>query len=327
MFEAVQPDFQAVACTDAIKGLLSLPPTVLNHVSKKISDFNRLRDDEIDEIETRRLISELAFVYFLMPIAIRRGHVIFRGRSFESRSLLSTVQEFYAPSADLAVVQRANGHGETVFYGGSSDETVFSEVGATAGKFINIAALGVRQDCEITAFTIGEMDHYRRWRRNRFLPSGLELSTQETLSKLHPDVSLAIQLVDAFLADRFSRPGKEAYRVTNLIASEFLRSQSIDAIIYPSVALPGGTNYAIKDEVSRARLEVKACAAVEILNDYGYGSYRGRRYGVAKISAEIDSIPWVSMDAPQHVVQKFASDLSSDPDPVLAWLKPRGADS
>jgi len=115
MLGAVQPDFEAVACTDALRGLLSLPPTVLNHVSKRISDFNRLRDDEIDEIETRQLISELAFVYFLIPIAIRSGHVIFRGRSFESSRLLSTVQEFYAPAAELAVVQRVNGHGESVF--------------------------------------------------------------------------------------------------------------------------------------------------------------------------------------------------------------------
>ena len=132
-------------------------------------------------------------------------------------------------------------------------------------------------------------------------------------------------MVDAFLADRFSRPGKDAYRVTNLIAREFLRSKSIDAIIYPSVAHPGGTNYAIKADVSRERLEARACVAVEILNDYGYGSYRGGRYGIAKIRPGISEIPWVTPQDHPDVIQKLKLETKKDPDPIIAWMMRPGS--
>lgn len=123
----------------------------------------------------------------------------------------------------------------------------------SAGSSINIAAFTVKPGSNISAQVIGELDQYRRWRRrNRTLPAGLEDHAQNILAEFHPDAALAILLVDAFLADWFNRPRKEAYRITNLIAREFLWSQSIDAIIYPSVAHPGGTDYAIKAKVSRS---------------------------------------------------------------------------
>jgi hypothetical protein len=325
VFGIDQPAFEAMARSEAIKNLKSLPPDVLDHVAEEIRIFNSRPDEGIDEAEAHRLITELTFVYFLLPVSIRNGHQIFRGRLVDSGKLLPVVGEFGPPPTDKTGVGRANGAGDPLFYGGSSDETVFAEIRATAGSSINIAAFTVKPGSNITAHAIGEIDHYRRWRRNRFLPAGLEEHTQNILAELHPDVALAVQLVDAFLADRFSRPGKETYRVTNLIAREFLRSHSLDAIIYPSVAHPGGTNYAIKANVSQERLEARAGVAVEILNDYGYGSFRGGRYGLAKLHPGASEIPWVTPQDHPEVIKKLKLETEKDPDPIIAWMMRPGS--
>lgn len=320
-FGVNQPRFEAIPRSDALKELKSLSPAVLSHVAEKIKKFNSLTTNGIDEVYARQLIAELGFVYFLMPITIQSGHVIFRGRTVEPKSLLATVDEFYAPQAQHAKAQRASGIGESVFYGADKDETVLAEIRAKTGQSINIAAFSVKVGCEITAHTIGEIDHYRRWRRSRFLPPDVAQHAEQVLAELHPNVALAIQLVDAFLADHFSRSGEEAYRVTNLIAREFFSAQSIDAIVYPSVAFTGGTNYAIKNAVSKEKLEVKASTAIEILDDYGYGSYRGGRFGLAKIDSGNDSIPWVTPEGPPHKLQNLVSATNGDPGPIQAWLR------
>lgn len=325
MFGIDQPAFEAMARSEAIKNLRSLPPDVLDHVAEQIRVFNSRPDDDIDEAEAHRLITELTFVYFLLPVSISNGHQIFRGRPVDSGKLLPVVGEFGPPPAAKTGVGRANGAGDPLFYGGSSDETVFAETRATAGSSINIAAFTVKPGSEITAHIIGEVDHYRRWQRNRFLPAGLEEHTQKILTEFHPNVALAIQLVDAFLADRFSRPGTGAYRITNLIAREFLGSQSIDAIIYPSVAHPGGMNYAIKAKVSQERLEARACVAVKILNEYGYGSYRGGRYGIAKIRTGTSEISWATPQDPPDVIQKLKLETTKDPDPITTWMMRPGS--
>lgn len=325
MFVIDQPAFAAMARSDAITSLKSLPPDVLDHVAEQIREFNSRSDGDIDEAEAHRLITELTYVYFLLPVSISNGHTIFRGRPVDPGSLLPVVSEFGPLPTHKSGVGRANGSGDPLFYGGSSDETVFAEIRATSGNSINVAAFTVKPGSNITAHVIGELDHYRRWRRNRFLPAGLEDHAQNILAELHPDVALAVQLVDAFLADRFSRPGKEAYRVTNLIAREFLRSQSIDAIIYPSVAHPGGTNYAIKADISRERLEARACVAVEILNDYGYGSYRGGRYGLATLRPETSEILWITPQDHPDVIQKLKLETEKDPDPIIAWMMRPGS--
>lgn len=314
-----------MACREALQNLKSLSPDVLDRVAEQIRDFNSRSDEDIDQAEAHRIITELTFVYFLLPVSISNGHTIFRGRPVAPGSLLPIVEEFGPPPTHKAGVGRANTAGDPLFYGGSSDETVFAEIRTTAGTSINIAALTVKPGSNITAHVIGELDHYRRWQRNRFLPAGLEDHAQNILAELHPDVALAVQLVDAFLADRFSRPGKEAYRVTNLIAREFLRSKSIDAIIYPSVAHPGGMNYAIKANVSRERLEARACVAVEMLNDYGYGSYRGGRYGIAKIHPGISEISWVTSQDNPDVTQKLKLETEKDPDPITTWMMRPGS--
>lgn len=319
------PTFEAKERAKAIAELQQLPPSVLPYCSDLINQFNSKKDNEIDEQAARELISELTYCYFLLPISIRQEHTIFRGRPVEAGTRVPNVAELGPPPAQVATTGRANGHGESIFYGGSSDETVFSELQLAAGHAVNIAAFSVKPMQEITAYVIGEMDHLRRWGRPRFLPAGLEVHSQEILSSLHPDVALAIQLVDAFFADRFSRKGKEAYRVTNLIAREFLQSQTIDAIVFPSVAHPGGFNYAIKSQVSTERLQVRACVAVEILKNYGYGSYLGGRYGLAKVSPADTTVHWITPEHDPKMIQQFKEEMQKDPDPITAWMMGSGS--
>lgn len=312
--------FRPIKRQEAIKNLQQLPPSILEHISEKIKSFNSKPLSEIAEIEIQELISELTYVYFMIPVTLKAGHVIFRGRQVDTDQLLPTVNEFYAPCPEKAKVQRANMNGESIFYGANSEETVFAEVRAKANSCVNMAAFSVKVDFEITAYLIGEIDHYRRWSKNRFLPQGLEKQSLEVFNSLDPNVALAIHLVDAFLADHFSRTGKDAYRVSNYIAREFLRVQAIDAIIYPSVEFPGGQNYAINDDISKEKLEVKGCTAIKILNDYGYGSYRGGRYGIARVDHANTLIPWITPDDSHNKIQQLKLEIETTPDPIGSWL-------
>lgn len=61
------PAFESIARLDALKNLKSLSPDVLDRVAEQIRDFNSRSDDDIDEAEAHRIITELTFVYFLLP--------------------------------------------------------------------------------------------------------------------------------------------------------------------------------------------------------------------------------------------------------------------
>lgn len=65
MFGIDQPAFEAMARSEALQNLKSLPPDVLDHVAEQIREFNSRSDDEIDEAAAHRLITDLTFVYFL----------------------------------------------------------------------------------------------------------------------------------------------------------------------------------------------------------------------------------------------------------------------
>ena len=70
MFAIDQPAFEAMARSDAITSLKSLPPGVLDHVAEQIREFNSRSVDDIDEATAHRLVTELTFVHFLLPVSI-----------------------------------------------------------------------------------------------------------------------------------------------------------------------------------------------------------------------------------------------------------------
>lgn len=132
------------------------------------------------------------------------------------------------------------------------------KIRATAGSSINIAAFWS---------SLAATSHSTRHRQARSLsPMAAEplparrpgRARTEHPCGAPPDVALAVQLVDAFLADRFSRPRRKPTGLRNLIARR-ISPITIDRRDHlPSVAHPGGTNYAIKADVGRERLE-SAC--------------------------------------------------------------------
>lgn len=77
MFAVDRPAFEAIVRSEAIKNLKSLPPGILDHVAEQVRKFNSRPDDDIDEAEAHRIITELTFVYFLLPV-VRADAEFFR---------------------------------------------------------------------------------------------------------------------------------------------------------------------------------------------------------------------------------------------------------
>lgn len=318
--ESIESAFEPKGAEKALEDLLGLSPIVLQQNSEMMRKFNDTPDDEIDSAAAHWLISELTYCYFLFPVSIKQGHTIIRGRPVQSGGLLPRIVDLGPPPEDVATAGRANAAGESIFYGASSDETVFAELRLCKGQSANISAWSVRPEGKLLTHVIGEMDHLRRWSRTRFLPSEFGTHVRGVLDRLHPDVALAIQLVDAFLADRFSRVGASAYRVTNLITREFLRSKTIDGVIYESVAHAGGFNYALKRRRAETELQLKACQALEIIEDYGYGSVRAKRYALAKPGIGAASVDWVTANHGQHAAEQIKREILQNED-IGRWMR------
>ena len=124
---------------------------------------------------------------------------------------------------------------------------------------------------------------------------------RDGLDSLDTDTAQAVRLVDAFFSDRFSRVGKSEYKLTNLIASEFLSTQVIDGIIYPSVEHLGTYNYAIKPDSFDEKFDIVHVQGQAILRTYGYGIFQNLFYADSVDIKDNGTIIWKNNKVPENL--------------------------
>ena len=276
-----------------VEELKSLQPSVLDDVSTTIQAFNARTTNQLEESYIQAVVRELTYTYFLMPYNVQHPFAMWRVRSSRPGEHFEHTDELSYPPEKHTGLGRMNYAGSPIFYGASSPETAMAECRLRLGDRFHLTKYVIKSDSKLYANVVGNIDHVRR-RSTTFLDRQLfQLAIEYVLGKLHNEVALAVQLVDAFIADHLGRKGSEDhYRVSAEIANELLRPKEIQGLFYPSVEHAGGINYAFKPAAFDADIvpiETRACA---VLKAYGYGAYKVSQSKPAEITEVPGPISW-----------------------------------
>jgi hypothetical protein len=193
--------------------------------------------------------------------------------------------EMMAPPAELVrSYGRCNMPGQAVFYGACNLNTMFAEIRAEVGDFVQFIELKIDEGKSVTAGFSGLFDYYRRHEAAPHLFSSSDELSDLILrmeKELSEHVWVRSLLVDAFVADRFRRVKRteesdKFYNVTAAYTNHVFENEN-DALVYPSVAHLGGWNMALKPEVSLERFRIFSAGVYKITRDWGYGLYEASR--------------------------------------------------
>jgi hypothetical protein len=102
---------------------------------------------------------------------------------------------------------------------------------------------------------------------------------------------LAMQLVDAFMADILKRQETEGlYTITSVLSAEIGAIPIIDGILYPSTQFDSFPNVALNPSAVDKKLQHRNAVAVRVLERYGYGIFKTEQ--IARGTVENGQLLW-----------------------------------
>lgn len=291
-------DAKLVEALDGKCAELSTRPEM--HLERVFSVIRRLNEhlqgNRLPEALAAQLIGELTYYVLLIPVPIPlSGKVKFSravryeepaGITYGAVSRLSYIPTDGPITAKLG---RLNKAGESMFYAckdahANSIGAVLSEVRARPGEIFNILVSETippqeakeQADNDLVITPLGIFDYYRRGVPD---PFGLHIAHRQCyeymIKHAHPEGMLAMQLVDAFIADVLKRQETEGlYTVTSALATEINTISIVDGILYPSTQFDSFPNVALKPSAVDKKLQHRSAIAVRVLERYGYGIFK-----------------------------------------------------
>ncbi len=118
---------------------------------------------------------------------------------------------------------------------------------------------------------------------------------------LHPIV------IDAFLADEFSKPAvsNTDYFITSALSNVlFDNLDPLDALIYPSVVFPKGLNFAISVQAYESKMKLIRANIVKINDILGYGIYDYKQVDILK-SSDDDNLKFELNESKHTLINMF----------------------
>lgn len=243
----------------------------------KFSERNRTAK-EFDEGDFVSTFEQLSPFTTLVDIHFENFELV-RSRSTQRGLDFEHVRQMMYPPAQRVKLGRCNFERQPILYGSSNVETSFLEIGFSEQESCAvIAQFRLKHGSKLTLRPIGELDHYRRYRRSRLGTPGAAEQLDQLLGNLDHYGQIAHWYVDAYFADFFSRIRNDnyernLYEVTSRIANAFLMDENVDGLIYPSVKHAGGLNFAIKPNVFDERFEIVKYALTAPVYEHGYGLF------------------------------------------------------
>lgn len=246
---------------------------------KRLSQFserNRKTEafSEDDFVGTFKQISPFVSTF---PIHFDQFEMLRSRRISRATDLENVKQMGPPPSHRIKSMGRCNHEGQSVLYGASNLPTSFLEVGLSEVEPCAITVhFRLREGQSLMLLPIGELDHFRRYKRPRLGTPGVAEQIESFLKSIETYDYFAYHFVDAYLADYFSKSSDSEphlYEVTARIANAFMGIKNIDGIIYPSVKHQGGLNYAINPASFEDKFEVVKFSLTTPVRDLGYGLF------------------------------------------------------
>ena len=226
---------------------------------------------------------------------------LFRGRVSDER-LLKTPHEFsYPPRSNQ--FGRCHAPGSTMFYGALNLDTVLNELAPQQGQLLQVGVAKTKPGQELCITAIGEIDYVRRYDKAKTTLIGNEEAVRfikTYLEKSPEPVALRTIIVDAFFADAFLAPARQArdYTVTAALSELLLDGKNLlDGFVYPSVAHRGGLNIVLRPERFDALVCWEHFMAFKVTDYLGFGLYGRSQYAKADAPSSGDgTIEWTKCD-------------------------------
>jgi len=202
--------------------------------------------------------------YPVYRLGLSRGHMYWRARPSGPEGY-SNVGDVTYPPVTSAALNRLSAQNEPRFYAASRRETALLEQAHGApGEYFHLLGTWVKAGHQIRVLVLGEL-HYV-YKLGYFRAFGGDPGVGRQLNALPRDQGLRAVYIDAFLGSILSDP--------NAHESEYVRSRTLlsviagryplDAVLYPSVKDPLGTNLVISPEALEENMVYCASRVVRV---------------------------------------------------------------
>ncbi|MDP2894711.1 MAG: RES family NAD+ phosphorylase [Sulfurimonas sp.] len=284
-----------------IEMLNNKPSSSLDKVSNLINEFNSKASKDLDNKYIHQTIDYLSYLFFTIPYSFNDTTEFWRVRPSACGELFNNTNDLkYPPNEAIREYGRANISAISMFYAATSPETAFAECRLNKDDYFHLTKYTIKQKSTLHIIVIGDIDNLRRRKKTVHDTPEYAAKIDYILSRLNPDIRLAVQLVDAFFVDRLSRKGsQDEYRVTSRIINELLEASdlNISGVMYESVEHAGGFNYAFKPSCYEEHIVPIQVSACQIINKYGYGAYKTMKSIPIIINEYPGEIPWPDVPA------------------------------
>ncbi len=255
--------------------------------------------EKISEI-VEALIQGVPYLLYPMP----GSYELYRGRVNNSERLLKYAKDFsYRPKEGSKLYGRCHQPGETMYYGSTSMETVFSELLPEIGDKVHVGVSSAQSESPLMVTAIGEIDHSRRFKTPLLGGDVAYKALNDALLKIkndHGGKHARALIVDAFFSDIFAQTASKQrdYKFTSCISNSLFQTKSesneveLEGFAYPSVAHRGGLNFAVAPSAFDSKFKWDRFMALEIKNYFGFGIYSWEIYAEADTVDESGALNW-----------------------------------
>lgn len=226
-----------------------------------------------DNATIGRLLEQLVDLYDLINFNFSYSKSIYRARKCDSNQPFANISEIYSPPVELAIAGRLNDDRQPMLYLSLNQFSTFEEIGAEDKNYLHLVTF--EQTKPLRCGIIGEVTNVARWGQAKTSPSITE-HVNNKLAKMKYNTSSKFLYLDSLLADIINQ--KHAQQ-TNYLLSRTLSSiifkkfPYLDAIVYPSLALDGAFNLAVKPISAEQSLRLSAHMLILIRKRFRYGLY------------------------------------------------------
>lgn len=211
--------------------------------------------------------------YDAVNYQLHYGWPFWRVRKCQSRRGFGSLSEIHYPPNPS--VGRVNEQGAPMLYLSFNKFTAVQEVGAEEGDYLHLVGYRQRDGQTLRCCTVGEINNVHK--SGRAITShelGEELN--KVLNRLSYAGGASFVFLDAFLASLLTdvHASKNEYIYSRTLAKLlFAGNPGYEAIHYPSVALHGSMNLAVRPDIADEMLESAGTSVIRINRVYDYGIY------------------------------------------------------
>lgn len=242
-----------------------------------------------------------------IPIPLNENRVITRAIRVEQKvdvgySNVSRLSYIPLGGSIVPAIGRLNRTGQSMFYAclgtdANSIGAILSEARARTGETFNILfteTVPVQQksnspDNDLQVTPIGVFDYIRRGVPHPFRLHDDYVNIYNALkAAICVEGMLAMQLADAFFMEALKhKETGQLYSITSEIAAEYLSSDVVDGLIYPSTQFDGFPNVAIKPSSVDRKLRHHSAVSIKVLESYGFGIFKTQTIGQGDIQGDL----------------------------------------